>query len=126
MKLSKISKGIPIGCVVQVADNAVGIKTAKIIGVFHKGGHKRRLLHARIGDVVKLARKKKMYEAVVIRTKMGVYRLSEDRHYRYDDIAVAIVDMATCKLKGTRIKGVICKEAFDLYPGLTSLRAKVL
>jgi ribosomal protein L14 len=126
MKRSKISRGIPIGCVVEVADNSAGIKTAKIIGVFSKGGHKKRLLHARIGDVVKLARKKKMYEAVVIRTKMGVYRMDQDRHYRYDDNAVAMVDMQTGKLKGTRIKGVICKQAFDLYPGLTNLRAKVL
>jgi len=123
---SRISKGVPIGCVLNIVDNAEPIKTAKLIGVLKKNGARRRLRHARIGDLVVLARKKKMYKALIIRTKNGVYRKDEDRYIRYEDNAAVIIDIDTMKIKGTRIKGVICKEVFELFKGMSVADAKVL
>jgi len=123
---SRISKGVPIGCCLKVADNAYPIKTAILIGVLKKNGARRRLRHARIGDLVVLARKKKMYTGVIIRTKNGVFRKEEDRYYRYEDNAVAIINKDTMKIKGTRIKGVISKEVFEVFKGMSVADAKVL
>jgi ribosomal protein L14 len=117
---------VPLGAKLVVADNAYSLKYVKMIGVFKKGSAKRRLRHAQIGNHILVSQKKKMYNAILIRSKKGIYRSLEGRYYRFQDNAVVMIDTETKKLRGTRVKGPIPREVLELYPNLGTGGAKVL
>jgi len=120
---------IQLQTVVDVTDNS-GAKTAMVFNVY-KGSTsrrgKKRLKHAKIGDIVLVAVKKSLpnsdfaggadrkdrskrrkARAVVVRTKMPTRR-ADGSYVRFDSNAVVLIDDKD-EPRGTRIFGAVARE----------------
>ncbi len=120
---------IQLQTVVDVTDNS-GAKTAMVFNVY-KGSTsrsgKKRLKHAKIGDIVLVAVKKSLpnsdfaggadrkdrskrrkARAVVVRTKMATRR-SDGSYVKFDSNAVVLIDEKD-EPRGTRIFGAVARE----------------
>lgn len=120
--MARLCRGLPVGSYCSVACNS-GIKTCQIIGVLNLKGCKKRKLSATVGSFVKVTAtvapkllRKKTYRAIVVRQKKFFFR----GHYRiyFLENSVVILDDKENILKGTRIRGVIAKEAELKVPAL--------
>jgi|SRR3989344_2671684 len=102
--------------IVKIADNT-GAKIGRIFKVL--GGSKKR--YARIGDLVvlsvqtaeprKLAKKKEVHRAVVVRQRANLRR-KDGSYIRFDENAVVLVDLKG-EPKGGRVFGPIPREVGD-------------
>jgi len=120
---------IQLQTVVDVTDNS-GAKTAMVFNVY-KGSTsrsgKKRLKHAKIGDIVLVAVKKSLpnsdfaggadrkdrakrrkARAVVVRTKMSTRR-PDGSYVKFDSNAVVLIDEKD-EPRGTRIFGAVARE----------------
>ena len=116
--------------IVKVADNT-GAKIGRIFKVL--GGSKRR--YACIGDLVvlsvqvaeprKMAKKKDVHKAVVVRQK-AAFRRADGSYIRFDENAVVLVD-DKMEPKGARVFGPVPRELTERgFQKVASLAPEVL
>ncbi|XP_010213367.1 PREDICTED: 60S ribosomal protein L23 [Tinamus guttatus] len=119
-----ISLGLPVGAVINCADNT-GAKNLYIISVKGIKGRLNRLPAAGVGDMVmatvkkgKPELRKKVHPAVVIRQRKS-YRRKDGVFLYFEDNAGVIVNNKG-EMKGSAITGPVAKECADLWPRIAS------
>jgi large subunit ribosomal protein L14 len=128
---ARITKGLNLGSLVDVADNS-GAKKARIIAVKGGKGRKGRQLLCGMGDLVKIAVKegnkevrKQVFWAVVIRQRKPFRRLTGER-LSFQTNAVAILKDDFGNPKGTQIKGPISREVGDRWPFIAKIASSIV
>lgn len=128
---SSITRGIPVGCVVKVADNS-GAKLIKIISVKKIKTTKGRLQAAGVGDKItgsvisgKPELRKQVVEAIVIRQRKE-YKRPSGMRIKFEDNAVVVVKDELGNLRGTLIKGAVAKEACDRWPAISRIASIIV
>eukprot|EP00171_Calliarthron_tuberculosum_P008250 IDg8250t1 len=116
----RVSLGLPVGAVINCADNT-GAKNLYIISVTKIKGRLNRLPSAGVGDMVlatvkkgKPELRKKVAPAVVIRQRKA-WRRRDGTFLYFEDNAGVIVNIKG-ELKGSAITGPVAKECADLWP----------
>ncbi|XP_063725128.1 large ribosomal subunit protein uL14 [Symsagittifera roscoffensis] len=125
----RISLGLPVGAVINCADNT-GAKNLYIISVKRVTGRLNRLPAAGCGDMVmatvkkgKPELRKKVMPAVVIRQRKP-YRRKDGVFIYFEDNAGVIVNVKG-EMKGSAITGPVAKECADLWPKISSNASSV-
>ncbi|CAG0900758.1 unnamed protein product [Cyprideis torosa] len=120
----RISLGLPVGAVMNCADNT-GAKNLYVIAVYGVQGRLNRLPSACCGDMfvatVKKGKpelRKKVIQAVVIRQRKP-YRRKDGNFIYFEDNAGVIVNNKG-EMKGSAITGPVAKECADLWPRIAS------
>ncbi|KAI0981985.1 hypothetical protein GJ496_003047 [Pomphorhynchus laevis] len=123
-KKFRISLGLPVGAVINCADNT-GAKNMFIISVRGWGARLNRLPAACVGDLIivtvkkgKPELRKKVLLAVVIRQRKP-YRRKDGTFIYFEDNAGVIVNEKG-EMKGSAITGPVAKECADLWPKVVS------
>lgn len=116
---AKITRGIPVGSIINCADNT-GAKTLNVISVIGYKGVKRRLASAGVGNVIvcsvrqgNVKMRKQIVRAVIVRQKKE-YRRANGMRISFEDNAAAIVNERD-EPQGTQIKGPVAKEAVERF-----------
>ncbi len=124
---SRVTRGLPVGARVNVADNS-GAKVVKIISVKGHNTVRRRLEAAGVGDLVSVSVVKGKSElrgtvvpAVVIRQKKEFRRRDGVRVKFASNAVVILKDIKQGSLKGTLIKGAVAKEAAERWGGIAKV-----
>lgn len=114
----------------ECSDNT-GAKDVAMTTVFGQKTRKRQQPSAGIGDLINVVVKKgkpevrkKMFRAVIIRTRAGMRRANGIR-LKFDNNAAVIVDKDGLP-KGTEIKGCVPKEVGERYPKIVGLAAVIV
>merc|ERR1712177_127008 len=120
----RISLGLPVGAVINCADNT-GAKNLYIIAVGGIRGRLNRLPAAANGDMVlatvkkgKPELRKKVMPAVVIRQRK-TFRRKDGTFLYFEDNAGVIVNNKG-EMKGSAITGPVSKECAELWPRIAS------
>ncbi|KAJ6643490.1 60S ribosomal protein L23 [Pseudolycoriella hygida] len=120
----RISLGLPVGAVINCADNT-GAKNLYVIAVHGIRGRLNRLPAAGVGDMfvatVKKGKpelRKKVMPAVVIRQRKP-FRRRDGVFLYFEDNAGVIVNNKG-EMKGSAITGPVAKECADLWPRIAS------
>jgi len=124
MVVRKITRALPTGAIVPVADNS----GARMVMVISVKGHKtrlRRLPAAKVGDMIVCSVKKgspklrrQIVHAVVIRQKKP-YKRADGSWVTFEDNACVITN-ETGEPRGSEIRGTVSKEAADAWPRIAS------
>ncbi|KAL2740745.1 60S ribosomal protein L23 [Vespula squamosa] len=130
----RISLGLPVGAVINCADNTVqslycksviGAKNLYVIAVQGIKGRLNRLPAAGSGDMIvatvkkgKPELRKKVMPAVVIRQRKP-FRRKDGVFIYFEDNAGVIVNNKG-EMKGSAITGPVAKECADLWPRIAS------
>lgn len=124
MVVRKITRALPTGAIVPVADNS----GARMVMVISVKGHKTRLRRqpaAKVGDMIVCSVKKgspklrrQIVHAVVIRQKKP-YKRADGSWVTFEDNAVVITN-ETGEPRGSEIRGTVSKEAADAWPRIAS------
>lgn len=116
---AKATRGIPVGSLIECADNT-GAKTLRLISILGYHGVKRRLPSAGVGDMVvcsvrvgNVKMRKQVVRAVIIRQKKE-YRRAEGIRVSFEDNAAAIVNEKG-EPQGSQIKGSVAREAVERF-----------
>lgn len=119
---AKITKALPVGAYLNVADNS-GAKVAQIISVRGYHGKRRRLASAGIGDIVTVVIKEgdqairhKVLKAVIIRQKKAIRRPSGMRVKFEDNACIILKDEKKGEPQATMIKGPVAREVVERFP----------
>ncbi|CAG9135999.1 unnamed protein product [Plutella xylostella] len=119
----RISLGLPVGAVINCADNT-GAKNLYVIAVQGIKGRLNRLPAAGSGDMIvatvkkgKPELRKKVMPAVVIRQRKP-FRRRDGVFIYFEDNAGVIVNNKG-EMKGSAITGPVAKECADLWPPAT-------
>uniref|UniRef100_A0A1B0DH00 Large ribosomal subunit protein uL14 n=2 Tax=Phlebotominae TaxID=7198 RepID=A0A1B0DH00_PHLPP len=125
----RISLGLPVGAVINCADNT-GAKNLYVIAVHGIKGRLNRLPAAGVGDMfvatVKKGKpelRKKVMPAVVIRQRKP-FRRKDGVFIYFEDNAGVIVNNKG-EMKGSAITGPVAKECADLWPRIASNASSV-
>ncbi|WP_455139201.1 50S ribosomal protein L14 [Candidatus Hodarchaeum mangrovi] len=120
----RITRALPTGAVIPVADNS----GARIISVISVKGHKTRLRRqpaAKVGDMIICSVKKgspklrrQIVHAVIIRQKKP-YKRSDGSWVYFEDNAVCVTNEQG-EPRGSEIRGAVAKEAADSWPRIAS------
>lgn len=121
----RISCGLPVGAVINCADNS-GAKSLNMIAVKNWKGHLNRFPKASVGDMVlitvgrdgKPELRRKVTPAVVIRQRK-VWRRKDGVWIYFQDNAGVIINPKG-ELKGSSITGPVAKEAADRWPKIST------
>merc|ERR1712019_13384 len=120
----RIALGLPVGAVMDCADNT-GAKNLYVIAVGGIKGRLNRLPAAGVGDLfiatVKKGKpelRKKVMPAVVIRQRKP-FRRKDGIFIYFEDNAGVIVNPKG-EMKGSAITGPVAKECADLWPRIAS------
>lgn len=120
----KISRGIPVGCVVKCADNT-GARELRIIQVMQYKGRLRRVPSAAVGDMVVVSvrrgppdLRRKIFRAVLVRQRKP-YRRSEGVWVQFEDNG-AVIMTPEGEMRGSEIRGPVAKEAAERWPRIAS------
>ncbi|XP_071825909.1 large ribosomal subunit protein uL14 [Apostichopus japonicus] len=120
----RISLGLPVGAVINCADNT-GAKNLYVIAVAGIRGRLNRLPAAAIGDMLvatvkkgKPELRKKVMPAVVIRQRKAIRRKDGTVIYFEDNAGVIVNNKG--EMKGSAITGPVAKECADLWPRIAS------
>merc|ERR1711884_498904 len=120
----RISLGLPVGAVVNCADNT-GAKNLYIIAVSGIKGRLNRLPAAGAGDMVvatvkkgKPELRKKVMPAVIVRQRKSIRR-KDGVFIFFEDNAGVIVNNKG-EMKGSAILGPVARECADLWPRIAS------
>jgi large subunit ribosomal protein L23e len=126
----RVTLGLPVGAVVNCADNS-GAKNLYIIAVCGIKGRLNRLPHAGVGDLVMATVKhgkpdlrKKVTPGVIIRQRKPWRRLCGTYIY-FEDNAGVIVNPKG-EMKGNAVNGPVAKECADLWPKIASSASAVV
>eukprot|EP01089_Gocevia_fonbrunei_P014686 TRINITY_DN407_c0_g1_i1.p1 TRINITY_DN407_c0_g1~~TRINITY_DN407_c0_g1_i1.p1 ORF type:complete len:141 (-),score=29.80 TRINITY_DN407_c0_g1_i1:99-521(-) len=119
-----MSVGLPVGAVVNCADNT-GAKNLYLISTKGIGGRLNRLPAAGVGDMVMATVKKgkpelrsKVHPAVIIRQRKP-WRRKDGVFIYFEDNAGVIVNPKG-EMKGSAITGPVGKECAELWPRIAS------
>ncbi|MCW1300915.1 MAG: 50S ribosomal protein L14 [Candidatus Nanoarchaeia archaeon] len=119
---AKITKALPVGAYLNVADNS-GARLAQIIAVRGYHGKRRRLATAGIGDIVTVVIKEgeegmrhKVVKAVIIRQKKEIRRPNGLRVKFEDNACVILKDEKKGEPQATMIKGPVAREVVERFP----------
>ncbi len=120
----RITRALPSGSIIQVADNS----GARLVQVISVRGHKTRLRRqpaAKVGDMIVCSVKKgtpklrrQIVHAVIIRQKKP-YRRSDGSWVYFEDNAVVVTN-ENGEPRGSEIRGAVSKEAADAWPRVAS------
>ncbi|XP_065920709.1 large ribosomal subunit protein uL14 [Dysidea avara] len=120
----RVSLGLPVGAVMNCADNT-GAKSLYIISVKGIKGRLNRLPAASVGDLVlgtvkkgKPELRKKVLPLVVVRQRKP-YRRKDGTFIYFEDNAGVIVNNKG-EMKGSTVTGPVAKECADLWPRIAS------
>jgi len=120
----RISLGMPVGAVMNCADNT-GAKNLYVIAVKGIRGRLNRLPAAGAGDLVlatvkkgKPELRKKVMPAVIVRQRKP-YRRKDGVVLYFEDNAGVIVNNKG-EMKGSTVTGPVAKECADLWPRIAS------
>lgn len=120
----RISLGLPVGAVMQCADNT-GARNLYIISVKGFGARLNRLPAAAVGDMVmatvkkgKPELRKKVMPAIVVRQSRPWRR--KDGVYLYFEDNAGVIANPKGEMKGSAITGPVAKECADLWPRIAS------
>ncbi|KAI8322336.1 60S ribosomal protein L23 [Martensiomyces pterosporus] len=120
----RMTLGLPVGAVINCADNS-GAKNLNIIAVAGIKGRLSRLPAAGVGDMViatvrkgKPDLRKKVMPAVVVRQRKS-WRRKDGVFLYFEDNAGVIVNPKG-EMKGSAITGPVGKECADLWPRIAS------
>ena len=120
----RVSLALPVGAVVNCADNT-GAKNLYIIAVKDYHGRLNRLPAAGLGDMIMCSVKKgkpelrkKVHIGVIIRQRKS-WRRKDGTVIFFEDNAGVIVNPKG-EMKGSGISGPVAKEAADLYPKIST------
>merc|ERR1712057_157070 len=126
----KMTLGLPVGAVVNCADNS-GARNIYIISVKGIKGRLNRLPAAGVGDMVmatvkkgKPELRKKVMPAVVIRQRKA-FRRKNGVYIYFEDNAGVIVNIKG-EMKGSAITGPVAKECADLWPKIASNASSIV
>ena len=127
---SKVTRALPVGAVINCADNT-GVKMFQIISVYGYKGKRRTKPSAGVGSLVACRVYKgtekvrhEVFRAVIIRQKKE-YRRKSGIRVKFEDNAVVVLKDNKGNPKGTILKGPIAKEAAARWPGIAKL-AKII
>ncbi|KRY92443.1 60S ribosomal protein L23 [Trichinella pseudospiralis] len=128
----RIALGLPVGAVINCADNS-GAKNLYVIAVYGIRGRLNRLPAAAVGDMVVVSVKKGkpelrkkaflVMQAVVIRQRKP-YRRKDGTVVYFEDNAGVIVNNKG-EMKGSAITGPVAKECADLWPRIAANASSV-
>lgn len=125
-----ITRSIPVNAVITCADNT-GAKTLRVVQVVGYKGRLSRLPAASVGDHLTVVVKrgppelrKQTFDAVVVRQKYPIRRISGLRVTFEDNAAVLITPEG--ELKGTDIKGPVAAEAAERWPRIANLASIIV
>ncbi|KAA3674141.1 hypothetical protein EG68_10050 [Paragonimus skrjabini miyazakii] len=125
----RISLALPVGAVINCADNS-GAKNLYMIAAFGIRGRLNRLPSAATGDLIvcsvkkgKPELRKKVLYAVVVRQRKA-YRRKNGTFIYFEDNAGVIVNNKG-ELKGSAITGPVAKECADLWPKIASTAGSI-
>ena len=128
-KRRKVRKAIPVGAIVECADNT-GAKKLKVVQVVGAKTRLRRLPSAGIGDHVKVTvykgpfkLRKQVLDAVIVRQR-APYRRPSGEHVMFEDNAAVLITPEGQPM-GTEIRGPIAVEAADLWPKLANIASLI-
>ncbi|XP_055135376.2 large ribosomal subunit protein uL14-like [Symphalangus syndactylus] len=120
----RISLGLPVGAVINCADNT-GAKNLYIISMKGIKGQLNRLSAAGVGDMVmatvkkgKPELRKMVHPAAVIRQPKSYWR--KDGVFLYFEDNAGVIVNNKGKMKGSAIIGPVAKEYADLWPWIVS------
>ena len=126
----KMSCGLPVGAVINCADNT-GAKNLYVIAVYGTGSRLNRLPKASIGDIClasckkgKPELRKKILTMVVIRQRKPWKRKDGTTLYFEDNAGVIVNNKG--EMKGSAITGPVGKEAAELWPKIASAAGSIL
>ena len=120
----RVSLGLPVGAVMQCADNS-GARNLYIISVKGIGARLNRLPAAGVGDMVmatvkkgKPELRKKVMPAIVVRQSRPWRR--KDGVFLYFEDNAGVIANPKGEMKGSAITGPVAKECADLWPRIAS------
>merc|ERR1712033_22819 len=120
----RLSLALPVGAVVNCADNTGG-KNLYIIAVSGIKGRLNRLPTAGLGDMIvstvkkgKPELRKKVMPAVIIRQRKPIRRRDGIVLYFEDNAGVIVNNKG--EMKGSAITGPVAKECADMWPRIAS------
>jgi len=120
----RISRGLPVGSIVNCADNT-GARKLRIVQVVGYKGRLRRNPTACVGEMVIIAvrkgtpeMRKQMFPAVIIR-QAKPFRRPEGLWIQFEDNA-AVIMTPEGELKGSEIRGPVAREAAERWPRVAS------
>ncbi|MEM1577503.1 MAG: uL14 family ribosomal protein [Candidatus Pacearchaeota archaeon] len=130
---ARITKGLHIGSLIDVADNS-GAKKVRIVAV--KGGRgktrRKRQVSCGVADLVRvsvrvgnLELKKQTHWAVIIRQRMPYRRLTGER-IAFEDNACVLLKDDKGNPMGTLIKGPIAKEVAERWPFVAKIASIII
>ncbi|KAI3635094.1 hypothetical protein MIR68_004826 [Amoeboaphelidium protococcarum] len=126
----RMSTGLPVGAVMNCADNS-GAKNLYVISVKRVGARLNRLPAAGVGDMVMACVKKgkpdlrkKVLNAVVVRQRKP-WRRRDGVFLYFEDNAGVIVNPKG-EMKGSAVTGPVGKECADLWPRIASSSGTVV
>jgi len=126
----KVTRGIPVGTIIKIADNS-GAKTARVISVLGMKTRLNRYQSAAVGDAVVVSiqkgtpeMRKKLLRAIIIRQRQIIRRYDGSRIMFEDNAGVIISPDGDPK--GSDIRGPIAREAAELFPRVASLASQII
>lgn len=116
---AKITRGVPVGSLIECADNT-GAKILNVIAVIGYKGVKSRYPSAGVGDVIvcsvregNVKMRKQVVRAVIIRQRKE-YRRPDGLRVAFENNAAIIVNERG-EPQGTQVKGPVAKEVVDRF-----------
>ena len=126
----KMSYGVPVGAVVNCADNT-GAKNLYLIAVKRWGSRQNRLPAANPGSMVMATVKKgkpdlrkKVFPAIIVRQRKPIRRKEGLIIYFEDNAGVMCNPKG--EMKGSAIAGPVAKECADLWPRVASAASSII
>lgn len=127
---AKITRGIPVGALINCVDNT-GAKKLKVISVFGYKGRRRRKPSAGIADMINCSVKegtvkwrKQVVRAVIVRQKKEFRRPNGLRVQFEDNAAVLVTEKG--EPVGSSIKGPIAKEVVERFLSIGKIASMVV
>lgn len=127
---TKISRGLPTGARLIVADNS-GARIVEIISVVGWHGRLRRQPAASVADMVVVACKagtpkmrRQVLRGIIVRQRMP-YRRKGGQWIRFEDNAVVITSEVGDP-QGSEIRGPIAREAAERWPRIASVASIIV
>jgi len=129
---SKVTRALPVGAEVLVADNS-GAKIIKIVSVKGHKTRKRKLQSAGIANLVtasvitgKPDMRHKLVPAVIVRQKKEFTRADGTKVKFEDNAAIVLKDIRLGLPKGSMIRGPIAKEVAVRWPAVAKVASMIL
>ncbi len=126
----RISRGLPTGARLTVADNS-GARIVEIISVIGYHGRLRRQPSASIADMVVVSCKagtpkmrRQVLRGIIVRQRRP-YRRKAGQWIRFEDNAI-VITTETGDPQGSEIRGPIAREAAERWPRIASVASIIV